>query len=240
MDEVDRFANQGELEGLVVIADRQTAGRGRAGRTWQTAGASGLLFSVLLRPRKTPSEIAVFPLIIGLAVAEAIEDIADVRCSLKWPNDVLVGDKKVAGILMTTRISGDDIDHLNIGIGINVAGQERELPTGGTSVAVVSSKPVDRDKLFEKLLMKLDDVYASFCMAGSGSFIREWTAKAAYLNDRVEVETGSLTIEGIMRGVDDQGTLLLEKEDGSSSRIIAGELTRGPRRQDENNDKVEN
>ena len=240
MDEIDRFAAQGEPEGLVVVADRQTAGRGRAGRTWQSASKRGLLFSVLLRPRKTPTEIAVFPLIAGLAVAEAIDEIASIRCSLKWPNDVLVNGEKVAGILLTTRIAGDAIDYLNIGIGINVAGNEHELPTGGTSLAIVSSSPVDRDKLLEKVLLRLDDVYASFCTVGGGRFVRGWTAKAAYLNERVEVVTGSVTIVGIMRGVDDQGALLLETEDGSRVRIVAGELTRGPRRADQSDNKVAN
>src|SRR5215218_8906374 len=122
MDEIDRLVGQGEPEGLVVVADRQTAGRGRAGRAWHSASGSGLLFSILLRPRKTPAEIADFPLIVGLAVAEAIDEIAGVRSSLKWPNDVLIDDKKVAGIVMTSRIMDETIDYLNIGIGINVTG----------------------------------------------------------------------------------------------------------------------
>jgi BirA family biotin operon repressor/biotin-[acetyl-CoA-carboxylase] ligase len=238
MDEVDRLAAQGEPEGLVVVADRQTAGRGRAGRAWHSASGSGLLFSVLLRPRKTPAEIPAFPLIIGLAVAEAIDEIAGVRSALKWPNDVLIDDKKVAGILMTSRIMDETIDYLNVGIGINVAGAD--LPPDGTSLDISSSRFVDRDKLFEKILRRLDNAYAAFCNSGSGPFIHDWTAKVAYLNERIEVESEGTKIEGIMRGVDDVGALLIETEDGSEMRIVAGELTRGPRRAEASNDKVAN
>ena len=236
MDEIDRLVGQGEPEGLVVVADRQTAGRGRAGRAWHSASGSGLLFSILLRPRKTPAEIAVFPLIVGLAVAEAIDEIAGVRSSLKWPNDVLIDDKKVAGIVMTSRIMDETIDYLNIGIGINVTGAA--LPSDGTSLADSSSRIVDRDKLLKKILTRLDNAYASFCISGSGPFIHDWTAKAAYLNERIEAESEGMKIEGIMRGVDDIGALLIETEDGSELRIVAGELTRGPRRPEASNDKV--
>jgi BirA family transcriptional regulator, biotin operon repressor / biotin---[acetyl-CoA-carboxylase] ligase len=238
MDEVNLLAAQGEPEGLVVVADRQTAGRGRAGRAWHSASESGLLLSVLLRPQKTPAEIAVFPLIIGLTVADAIDEIAGVRSSLKWPNDVLIDDKKVAGILMTSRIMNETIDYLNVGIGINVAGSD--LPPDGTSLALASSRFVDRDKLFERILTRLDNAYASFCNSGSGPFIHDWTEKAAYLSERVEVESEGMKIEGIMRGVDDFGSLLIETEDGSEMRIVAGELTRGPRRAEASNDKVAN
>jgi BirA family biotin operon repressor/biotin-[acetyl-CoA-carboxylase] ligase len=238
MDEIDRYAKRGEAEGIVVVADKQTSGKGRAGRTWQSNPGEGLLFSVLLRPRKTPSEIAVFPLIIGLAVSEAIESTSEIRCKLKWPNDILIDEKKIAGILTTSRVSGESIEYLNIGIGINVAGGSHELPQGGTSLSGESSISIDKDRLLERVLVCLNDTYASFCTSGSSGFVRDWNAKAAFAGERVTIVTGPDELEGIMRGVDDQGALLLELDNGSNERIVAGELTRGPRPVDSPSGKV--
>jgi BirA family biotin operon repressor/biotin-[acetyl-CoA-carboxylase] ligase len=230
MDEIDRLAKQGEAEGLVVVADRQTAGRGRAGRTWHTASGAGLLFSILLRPVKAPADVAAFPLVVGLAVADAIDEIAAVQSTLKWPNDVLINNRKVAGILMTTRITGERLEYLNVGIGINVEGKAGELPLLAASIAAESQRVVDRESLLQNILAKLDDFYAAYCIKGSSRFVLDWNMKAAFVNERVSVETGVAVIEGILRGADDQGALVIEREDGTNERVTVGELTRGPLR----------
>src|SRR5688572_16374861 len=118
MDEIDRLAADGEVEGVVVVADRQVRGRGRAGRAWESAPNAGLLCSILLRPDKSARELGALPLIIGLSVADALQAFARVHCQLKWPNDVLVGGKKIAGVLLTSRVREDRVDYVNAGIGI--------------------------------------------------------------------------------------------------------------------------
>jgi BirA family biotin operon repressor/biotin-[acetyl-CoA-carboxylase] ligase len=228
MDEIDRLAAMGEPEGLVVVAESQTAGRGRTGRTWESAPRDGLLFSALLRPQMSPSEIAVFPLVAGLAVAQAIDEIAGVTTSLKWPNDVLINERKAGGILMTSRVAGETVEFLNIGVGINVVGET--LHRGATTLAAESGRLVDREHLFASVLANLDKCYASFCTAGGKQFIHGWNARAAFLGEEVTVVAGSEMLKGICRGADDTGALVLEHDDGSLERVVAGELTRGPRR----------
>jgi BirA family biotin operon repressor/biotin-[acetyl-CoA-carboxylase] ligase len=230
MDEIDRFAANGEAEGIVVVADRQTAGRGRAGRGWQSAEGKDLLCSILLRPSKSAAEHGVFPLVIGLAVAEALEQLAGVHCQLKWPNDVLIGERKVAGILMTSKLYGDRIDCVNVGIGINVGADSNELPQSATSLSIETGRTLQRVQMLDALLGKLDDAYVTYCMTGSSSLVRQWLKKAAFLNERVTVESGRESITGTMIGVDEDGALLIARDDGSAERVVAGDLVRGPRR----------
>jgi BirA family biotin operon repressor/biotin-[acetyl-CoA-carboxylase] ligase len=230
MDEIDRLAVHGEAEGLVVVADIQSTGRGRAGRVWQVDAGAGLLFSVLLRPRKAPAEFSFFPLIVGLAVAGAIEQVAGVVCRLKWPNDVLIDEKKVAGILMTSRITHDKIDYVNVGVGINLSRAPDNLPTGATSIAAESNEAVDGNELLDRVLTGLDERYAAFSTSGSHQFVGDWNQRAAFMNEQVTVESEGIAITAIMRGVDDQGALLIERPEGAVERIVVGELTRGPRR----------
>jgi BirA family transcriptional regulator, biotin operon repressor / biotin---[acetyl-CoA-carboxylase] ligase len=229
MDEIDRLAARGEPEGIVVVAEVQTKGRGRAGRDWQSLPDQGLLCSVLLRPNKAAGEFGAFPLVVGVAVAEAIEEVANVNCQLKWPNDVFIKGKKVAGILITSRLTANTFDYANVGIGINVASTPEELPSTGTSLAIAAAGSVDRNALLAKLLGKLDECYAAFLSTGSSSFQHQWTSRVAYLNEAVVLRDGDRLVEGILRGVDEQGALLIERSDGSIERLVAGDLVRGLR-----------
>ena len=128
MDVVDEYARAGAPEGLVVVAEEQTAGRGRAGRTWSAPAGSGLLLSVLLRPDVEPRLLGTLPLMIGVAVAEAVEAFVPSPCQLKWPNDVLLDGRKVAGVLIQSRLSGERTEYINAGIGINVNVSKSALP----------------------------------------------------------------------------------------------------------------
>jgi BirA family biotin operon repressor/biotin-[acetyl-CoA-carboxylase] ligase len=231
MDEIDRLAANGETEGIVVTADRQTAGRGRAGRSWQSSEDKDLLCSILLRPSKSATELGVFPLVIGLAVADAIEQLAGVHCQLKWPNDVLIGERKVAGILTTSRLNGDRIDYVNVGIGINVGANSNDLPDDATSLSIETGTTLPRGQMLDALLAKLDDAYAAYCTASSSSFVRQWLKKAAFLNERVTIESGRESITGTMIGIDLDGALVIARDDGELERVVAGDLVRGPRRQ---------
>jgi BirA family biotin operon repressor/biotin-[acetyl-CoA-carboxylase] ligase len=227
MDEVARFADEGAPEGLVVVADEQTAGRGRVGRTWISRPGSGLYCSILLRPTVLPSRLAVLPLTVGVAVAEAVESTAQVACQLKWPNDVWIGGRKVAGILTTAKSSGEVVDSVVLGIGVNVSAEAKDLPPGATSVLAASGRSIAPMELLPVLIDRLNTRLPPILHSSIPPDLDGWRRRAALMGVSVAILDGGKTFHGVMRGVDDAGALLLES-DGTLRRVVAGELTRGP------------
>ena len=236
MDEVISLAAAGEPEGTVVVADEQTAGRGRAGRPWRAPAGTALLCSVLLRPAVRPEQLAVLPLVVGVAVAEAIEDATGLLCRLKWPNDVWLGDGatggKVAGVLLTARSRSAEVEHAVAGIGINVTADPADLPAGATSLLAEASCAVDIETMLGHLLTRLDAGYRAFLAAAGAPSLDAWRDRAALLGESVTVDVEGRGRTGVMRGVDDGGALLLERANGVLERIVAGTLVRGPVRRE--------
>ena len=235
MDEAARLAGDGEPEGTVVLAEEQTAGRGRAGRRWQAPAGSAVLCSVLLRPRVAPARLAVLPLIAGVAVAEAVEAVSGLPCRLKWPNDVWLADRdgdaigrKVAGLLVTARTGPVGLDHAVVGIGINVNAVPDDLPPGATSLGAEAGRPFDRDHVLNRLLERLDAGYRAFVAASGAPDLAGWRSRAAFLGEPVVVAVDGRNRSGVMLGVADDGALLLERADRSVERVLAGDLVRGP------------
>lgn len=233
MDEVAARAADGAPEGAVVVADHQTAGRGRAGRAWEAPPGSALMLSVLFRPPLPPDRLGALPLVVGAAVAEALELVAPVVCQLKWPNDVWIGGHKVAGLLASGRAGSDAAPGpLVLGIGINVATPSAALPEGATSlaIAVPGARPPDREDVLAALLLRLDIGYRAFLASGGRPDLHAWRARAALLGEPITVVDGGRRREGRFVGVDADGALLLAVEGGETVRIVAGDLTRGPTR----------
>jgi BirA family biotin operon repressor/biotin-[acetyl-CoA-carboxylase] ligase len=228
MDEVAALAVAGEAEGTVVVADEQTAGRGRAGRSWQAPAGTALLCSVLLRPSVAPARLSTLPLVAGVAVADAIEAASGVVCRLKWPNDVWIGERKVAGVLLAARSGGSGVEHAVVGTGINVNTSPVDLPPGATSLLAATQCAHDREALFGLLLARLDGRYRAWLAADGRPDLTDWHERALYLGEPVVIRVGTEEHVGTMRGVDGDGALLLEGTDGQLTRIVAGDLTRGP------------
>ncbi|MGI8477839.1 MAG: biotin--[acetyl-CoA-carboxylase] ligase [Thermomicrobiales bacterium] len=229
MEEIDALAAAGAPEGTVVAARTQTDGRGRAGRSWVAPPGGGLLCSLLLRPTLAPHEISAWPLLLGLATAEACEEIGGTPCQIKWPNDVMAGGRKLAGVLVTTRSLGGRISHVTCGVGINLTGSPADLAAGATSVSALSSRLVSSDEALPLLLARVAIRYAGFLRDGGRPSLDEWVGRAAWIGDVVEIDDGAERRRGTYRGVDADGALLLETADGTTSRVVAGDLTRGPR-----------
>jgi BirA family biotin operon repressor/biotin-[acetyl-CoA-carboxylase] ligase len=227
MDEIADLANAGVDEGAVVITEEQTAGRGRAGRSWQAPPRSSLLFSVLLRPDVPVERLATLSLVAGVAVAEAIERFGT-SPSLKWPNDIWLDGRKVAGILVQSRVGPTGIAAI-LGIGINVNADPDVLPASATSIREALRRPVPREELFQAILLRLDSAYRSFCAQQGLPDLAGWTKRAALLGERVQVVDGATLHTGEMLGIDGGGALLLRATNEQVNRIVAGELTRGPR-----------
>jgi len=214
MTEAARLADEGAAHGTVVIADEQTAGIGRLGRNWISEAETGIYCSILLRLKLPPAQLPVASLLLGLAVAEAIQKSTSLICDLRWPNDVLINDKKVCGIL--TQLVGTCIV-AGIGINVNQSGFEPGLRTPATSLLMESGARQSREQVLIALLESLD----SFCELETGAILRAFSATSSYANGRrVTVEEGGQ--EGVTAGLDECGFLLLRTGDGHTQRLSAG------------------
>lgn len=232
MDVAADLARQGAPERSVVVSAEQTAGRGRSGRAWHSPPAASLYCTLLLRPSVPPHRLGALPLIVGVAVAEAIETLCGQPALLKWPNDVWLGKdparQKVAGILMTSAIARQEIGHVLIGIGVNVATPQESLPPGGTSILAATGAATTPDAVLASLLQRVDAGYTEFLRTDGRPPLQPWRQRAALVGTSVSIEDAGRERNGIFLGIDDDGALLL-REAGDVHRVMAGDLVRGPR-----------
>ncbi len=216
-------AIQGAPEGLVLVTDHQTAGRGRRGREWQDAPGNSLLFSALLRPSLPPAALLPLTLIMGVAVGDALMSLG-VLCQLKWPNDILVGEAKICGIL--TEISGE-IDHTDfavVGVGINIRSRPELAEYGATSVDEHVVPPV-RAQLLAAVLGEIARRYGEFLAGGRRDILKRWESMSATLHRTVVVHTPSGDITGTAIGVNCEGALLVSTADGQDVVVNTGEVS---------------
>ena len=224
MDETRRLAGEGAPEGAVVFAEEQTAGRGRFSRAWVSPPGVNLSFSVLFRPDKV--RLPYINMAAALAVCDAASDLAGLATTIKWPNDVRVGGKKLSGILVETEVVGGEIDHAVVGIGVNVnldVGRYPEIASTATSLMAESGRHVDRSRALRLVLEHLDRYYAR--IRSGASLTTEWASMLDTLGKVVQVSWRDHVIEGTAETVDDQGNLVLRKSDGSTVSVVAGEVT---------------
>jgi len=239
-DDAKRGAREGVPHGAVWVAEVQTSGRGRQGRAWLSPPGENLLFSVLLRLRCAPARVPPVSLACGLAVRDAVAralGAGDADVVVKWPNDVLVRSardgvlRKVAGILVESGIAGAKVEYVVVGIGINVHTRAlpEELTAIATSIALERDAraggplaALDRGELLAEVLSNLDRDVEHVAHKGLGLIHSRLTRHDALFNQRVESTEGDL--QGIARGVDLEGRLLVECDDGSLKRISSGEM----------------
>jgi BirA family biotin operon repressor/biotin-[acetyl-CoA-carboxylase] ligase len=221
--DVSRAAADGAAEGLVVFAEQQSAGRGRLDRRWESPPRAALLVSVLLRPPVPVVRTPLLPLLAGVAVAEALRTTAAVEAVLKWPNDVLVDGRKLAGVLVERTPDGAVV----VGIGLNVTTRRSELPVPvATSVAMEGGS--DREPLAKELLRALERRYVAFCAADGtpGSILPAYVAICETIGKRVTVEVpGGAVVDGVATSVDDHGMLVVRGDDGHERVWSAGDVT---------------
>lgn len=228
-DIIEKLARDGVAEGSVVFAETQTRGRGRMGRQWHSPTGSGLWFSVLLRPRLRPSAATQLTVVSAVAVARAIERETGLRPDIKWPNDIMFGQKKVAGILLELGAELDRIRHATLGIGIDVNVDPAELPAEvrevATSLRSELGRVVDRASLATAVLRELDHLYQRL---GDGDFHEigdDWMRRCSTLGRRVVIHIGDRRVTGRAEALDDEGALLVRTEFGTIERIIGGDVT---------------
>ena len=225
------LAVAGAPEGLVVLAEEQTAGRGRRGRRWVAPAGSSLLFTVLLRPLLSPDRSQWLTMLCSLAVAESIESHMGLATGLKWPNDLLIDGRKVGGVLTELGIEGERLDYAVVGVGLNVNLDTRDpqfdpFRDSATSLSAQLHEPVAREPLLASVLQRLETRYLA--LRDGWSPCEEWAARLTMLGREVVVSGLPGTVAGRAEGVDWDGALLLRLGDGATARILAGDVSLRP------------
>jgi BirA family biotin operon repressor/biotin-[acetyl-CoA-carboxylase] ligase len=227
MSEASRLAVKGAPEGTLVAAEEQTAGRGRFGRYWHSERASGLYFTLVLRPAVAPSMAPVLTLLTGVAVAEAIQEASQLAADLRWPNDVLIDGKKCAGILVEMTAEPLRISHVLIGIGINVNHRliPAELENEATSLLLQSGRAISRLELLISVLKRLEHYYNRFLDNGASEVISRFGEISSYARGRrVRVTDGGVAVSGMTEGLTPEGILLVRREDGKLEKVLSGQV----------------
>lgn len=223
-DDAKSAARAGALHGSTWVAEEQSKGRGRQGRAWQSAAGENILVSVLLRTTVSPERVPPLSLVVGLAVRDAVEHATgadDVR--VKWPNDVLIGDKKVAGILVETLLSGARVEAVIMGIGLNVHAQTfpDDLKSRATSMARATGRPLSRSAVLADILKRLDHEAELVLHRGLGPFRARLEKADALFGMRVSRDDG---ISGVAQGIDDGGGLRVAQDNGAIAVWSSGEV----------------
>jgi len=218
------LAERGAADRTVVVADQQLAGRGRRGRTWRAPAGTSLLASIIVRPRLPQSLLSTLSLSTAVAVAEALRRVAKVDARLKWPNDVLVAGKKVAGILLESRMSGGSSVVTIIGVGINLGQREfpPDLAEGATSIALETGQAPSRESVLAALLEEFDAWRARLEGEGFGPVREAWRRLSDTLGRLVTVDT----VTGLAADLDTDGALLIDVA-GTLTRVLAGVVSPG-------------
>ena len=211
-------ARAGAAEGWTMVTDWQEAGRGRLGRRWLAAPGRDLLFSTLLRP--PAPMLSLLPLLAGVALADALEMAAGVQANLKWPNDLLVEQRKLAGILLE-RGAGNEV---LLGVGLNVNSLPPELPQNATSVRACLGVPFGRELLLGAILKALDGALARALHQESGWVVADFRRRSSMIGRRISYQQNGESKNGIAEDVDPDGSLRVRLDDGSSQNLYAGEV----------------
>jgi BirA family biotin operon repressor/biotin-[acetyl-CoA-carboxylase] ligase len=226
-NEVAQLASRGAEEGTVIVADEQTAGRGRLQRTWSSPKGAGLYFSILLRPKISQDRWSLITFMAALAVSDALQEACELETEIKWPNDLLAGERKICGILAEV-IEAETGRAIVLGIGINLTSEAypAELVGQAVSVAELTPRLVEREEILAALLRALTQRYEGLTEPdGTTRVIEEWMSRSSYGEGKlVRVNNGVERLTGITRGLEKDGALRLEIENGVIRTIRAGDV----------------
>jgi len=230
------LASRGAKDGTIVVAEEQTAGRGRLGRRWLAPPGTCVLCSLLFRPDLRPKQAHQMTMVCSMAAADAVERVTDLSVGLKWPNDLVIRSRtpdsrrptwrKLAGVLTESGLVNTSLDFVIVGIGMNVNVSREILPglaPNATSILAETGQEADRSTLLMHLLEGTEERYRRF--EGEESPHREWAARLITLGRQVGVTTSEGVLNGVAEAVDETGALLLRTEDGSLHRLLAGDVT---------------
>ena len=224
MDEAYRLGSEGAESGLIVVSESQTKGRGRMGRSWMSPSGKGVYFSLLLRPKMPLSEVAKMTLLTAVAVNEAIREVCDVDVQIKWPNDLLIGRKKVAGFLTELNAEMDQVRFIVIGVGLNVNTSLSALPDVATSLKVETGKKVSRARVMQSILERIESRYVQAEREGFDGVFEKWKELSMTLGQTVNLKDGENVYSGRAVDLDSSGGLVIETKDGKRQTRWSGDV----------------
>lgn len=223
-----RLGDEGEADGLVVIADRQSSGKGRLGRQWESPAGVNLYASILLRPPILPFEAPKLTFLSAVAVCRAINSCTGLQATVKWPNDILLDGAKVAGLLNEMSSETDQVHYVVLGIGVNLNMRVDQFPADlrypATSLAIIAGQPVSRLDFTRTLLQEIDALYQVYLEQGSTPIMSAWTELCDLTGKSVQVDCNDLRIEGTMIGLAEDGALLVRDKTGNIESVYAGDV----------------
>ncbi len=228
-DVVEKLARDGVKEGAVVFAESQTKGRGRLGRTWTSPRRKGLWFSILLRPALSPQATTQLTVAAATALRRAIHNETGLRPEIKWPNDLLIRGRKVAGVLTELTAELDRVKHVILGVGVDANLSASDFPSDvrklATSLKIESGKPIARAELAVEILRELDREYLRVCARDFAAVADEWEEYCTTLGRHVAIQIGDRRICGRAESLGEDGALLVRTEHGHLERITGGDVT---------------
>lgn len=215
---------QGKTDSALIVAEKQTQGRGRLGRQWHSERWKNLTFSLIVKPEVPAGSIGVLTLCVAESLASAVQTHLQISLKTKWPNDLLIDGKKVCGILMESVMMGEKVSPLVIGIGLNV--NQRNFPSDldATSLSLSTGKPVDRLTLLSEIVRKLAWLDRPVFAPDVEKKLEQWKARCEMFGTMIRVQTGEKILSGIARGIGEDGGLVLDVN-GTEQKVLAGDVT---------------
>ena len=227
-DYIKKLAEEGAPHGTLAVADYQSGGKGRRGRSWVTPHGSAIAMSILVRPKLAPEKASMMTLVAGMAVAKSVKEVTGLDVKIKWPNDVVINGRKISGTLTEMSMELGAIHYIVIGTGINANVTEfpEEIKDIATSLILEKGEKVDRAAIICAHMEAFEDFYDRFMEYGDMTLLKEdYQELLANQNQQVRVLEPGNEYMGIARGIDELGQLLVEKEDGSIVKVYAGEVS---------------
>lgn len=223
------LAEGGAPEGTVIIAEKQVMGRGRKGRTWLSPEGDGIYASLILRPAMAPSGAPKITLMTAVAVAEALLSLVQIKITIKWPNDIMVRGKKLAGILTEIATDMDAVNYIIVGLGLNVntplQNLSEELKDRATSIYIETGEPLSRTRLVRAYLEYFEKYYEMFKANNFTPIMNRWKQLSNIIGQKITVDVIGRKHVGEVTDIDDEGVLILKDDEGGYQRIFSGDIT---------------
>jgi len=223
------LADQGAPEGTVIVSEKQTVGRGRKGRNWFSPSREGIYVSLILRPDISPDEAPKTTLLTAVAVAEALISLTRLKVNIKWPNDILISGKKIAGILKEIKAEMDAIDYIIVGLGLNVNTPDfpDDIREKATSILIETGAPFSRVRVIKEYLKQYERYYKIFGSIGFDPILARWKTLSNIIGQQITVESMGTEHTGQVQDIDKDGVLILKDNSGQYHRIFSGDVRLG-------------
>jgi BirA family biotin operon repressor/biotin-[acetyl-CoA-carboxylase] ligase len=224
MDEARSLALNSAQEGTVVCVGWQLSGRGRQGRPWASP-KGGLYCAILLKPDWRLQDISKMTLLAAVAVCEAVREFSGIEAQIKWPNDLLIDGKKLAGILTESEIQGKSVKHVIVGIGVNVNTSVVNLPNETVSLKELTGREHDVKNVLDEVLARFEFWYENVSQNGFEKMLNRWRELCGMLGRQVRAEIAQGMIEGVAKDIADDGGLLIKKDNGEIVKVTSGDVS---------------